>query len=289
MAANLLLDTAVELVTGVSHTYRSELPSSWNWNLPSGGVLMTLGLQAIRECIGDATYSPIAATTTFCRPMPAGRVDIQVEVLRRGNAAIQARASLHRPNADGVGLEVAATFARERKGPGIDMVDAVFPVVSKPMECESFEEHQQVDGVFSRFRFLENVEIRLAEGHIWWKSGWPAGPARMSRWMKYKVPQRLPNGLFDPLAIPPIADMMPAAITQKLGPEGPRFHAPSLDLTVHFLDPTDCEWLLLRNYARRARAGYATAETEVWSEDKKLVAYATPTMMLRTPGGSNEG
>jgi acyl-CoA thioesterase len=36
-------------------------------------------------------------------------------------------------------------------------------------------------------------------------------------------------------------------------------------------------------YTRRARAGYATAEAEVWSEDGKLCAYSTQTMMLRVP------
>jgi acyl-CoA thioesterase len=110
------------------------------------------------------------------------------------------------------------------------------------------------------------------------------GPARFARWVRYKAPQLSADGMLDPLAIPPIVDMMPAAVRQKIGPDGPQYYAPSLDLTVHFLDPTQSEWLLISTYARRARAGYATAEAEAWSEDGKLVAYATQTMILRTPG-----
>ena len=284
MAANLLLDTTVTRVPEFPQRYRAELPDSWSWRLPSGGVLMTVGLRAIREAIGDPSFSPISATTTFCQPVPAGIIDIDVEVLRRGKAAAQLRASLRAAGADGVCLEVIATLGRERPEPAIDFLDAVFPPVPPPPDAAPIDEAQEIDGVLKRYRFHENIDIRLAEGHIWWKPGWEAGPARMARWVRYKVPQRLPNGLLDPLVIPPIADMMPAALRQKLGPEGPKYYAPSFDLTVHFLDPTYSEWLLTRNYARRARAGYATAETEVWSEDKKLVAYATQTMMLRTPG-----
>jgi acyl-CoA thioesterase len=283
MAANLLRDTAVIPVPGHSQRYRAELPDSWNWRLPSGGVLMTVGLRAIREAIGDPAFAPVSATTTFCRPVPQGIIDIDVETLHRGNAVTQVRASLRALNATGVCLEVAATFARERQGPGIDYLDAVFPDVPRPDDAKPMTE--QIDGAVKPFPFLENIDMRLAQGHLWWESGWAAGPARMGRWVRYKTPQRMANGLLDPLVIPPIADMMPAAIRHKIGPEGPQYYAPSLDLTVHFLDPTASEWLLLMNYARWARAGYATAETEVWSEDKKLVAYATQTMILRTPGG----
>jgi acyl-CoA thioesterase len=129
--------------------------------------------------------------------------------------------------------------------------------------------------------FLSNFESRLALGRPWWERDWPPGPARIARWMRYLTPQALPDGTLDPLALPPVADTMPPAIHQGLGANGPRFHAPSLDLTVHFVDPTASAWLLVNAYARRARAGYATAEAEIWGEDGRLAAYATQTMMLR--------
>ncbi len=285
MPADLLADTAVTLVPGFSQKYQVELPDSWNWRLPSGGVLMTVGLRALREAVGDPAFQPISATSTFCQPVPAGRIEIDVEILRRGNAATQARASLRAPHTDGVCLEVSATFARERKGLGIDYLDAVFPEVPPPQEARSFAEKFRIDSHVRPYRFLENLDMRLAFGNLWWESGWAAGPARFARWIRYKVPPTMPNGHFDPLAFPPIVDMMPAAVRQKIGPDGPQYYAPSLDLTVHFLDPTPSEWFLTSTYARRARAGYATAEVEVWSEDKKLVAYGTQTMILRDPGG----
>src|SRR5262249_14418855 len=97
----------------------------------------------------------------------------------------------------------------------------------------------------------------------------------------YKVPQHLPDGRLDPFALPPIADTMPPALMQKLGPRHEPFHAPSLDLTVHFLEDTTSEWILVNVHARRARAGYATASAEIWDDRPRLLAFATQTMMLR--------
>ncbi|HRI71745.1 MAG TPA: thioesterase family protein [Polyangium sp.] len=285
MPADLARDTAVVPVPGFPHKFVTELPDSWNWRMPSGGVLMTVGLRALREAVADPSFVPISATTTFCRPVPEGRIEIDVAILRQGNAATQARASLRTPDADGVCLEVTGTFARERHGIGIDYLDAVFPAVPMPNEAPSIEEKQRIDGKVRRYRFHENFDICLAQGNRWWESAWSPGPARLARWMRYKVPQKMGNGMIDPFALPPIIDMMPPAIRQKMGPEGPQYYAPSLDLTVHFLDPSPSDWLLVSTYARRARAGYATAEAEVWGDDGKLIAYATQTMFLRTPGG----
>jgi len=282
MAADLLADTAVTLLAGFPNRYGADLPDSWNWHLPAGGMLMTVGLRAIREALGDASFVPVSATATFCQPVPEGPVVIDVDVLRRGNAATQVRAAVRSVRWEDVGLEVSATFARERTGPGIDFLDAAPPDVPLPNDAPVLDERQQMGGKARNYPFLDNIDTRLALGNLWWERDWPAGKARWARWVRYKVPQRMESGMLDPLAIPPIADMMPVCVRQKIGPDGPQFHAPSFDLTVHFLDPTPSEWLLLNVHARRARAGYATAETEVWSEDGKLVAIATQTMMLRT-------
>ena len=141
------------------------------------------------------------------------------------------------------------------------------------------------------FPFLRNVEVRLAQGYPYWATEFlakhpdlarrPDEPARFARWYRYHVPQTTDEGTMDPLAIPPIADTMPSAIANKLGPGAKPFHAPSLDLTVHFLEDARTEWVLVAAYARRARAGYATCEAEIWSADGRLCAYSTQTMMLR--------
>jgi hypothetical protein len=213
--------------------------------------------------------------------VPAGAIRIRVDVLRRGNAASQLRAAVVPAGASGdaagAGLEVTATFVRDRQGP--DMIDTAMPAVPGPADAPSFFEGRPSDR--SRMRFFSNFDARLALGRPWWLPGWEPGPARFARWIRYLRPQRLEGGALDPLAIPPVADTMPSALWAKVGLTEPRYLAPSLDLTVHFLEDTTREWLLLSSYCRRARAGYATAENEVWTDDGRLVAFATQTMLLK--------
>lgn len=287
MPSDLRQDTAVSRIREAPGWYTADLSDAWNWQTPAGGVLMTIAMRAMVAEIDDPSYKPLSANTLFCSPVPSGPMEIRVEVLRRGNAALQVRAALSSTRIVGPGLEVSATFARERQG--IDMMGTLPPGVPPPAQCPVFDEHGPHR--LGTFPFLKNVEVRLAQGYPFWAKAFlekyphvqplPEEPARFARWYKYHVPQTGADGTLDPLAIPPIADTMPSAIANRMGPGAPPFHAPSLDLTVHFLDSCRTEEILVAAYARRARAGYATAEAEIWSADGALIAYATQTMMLR--------
>lgn len=287
MASDLRRDTAVVRIKEAPGWYTADMPDAWNWQSPAGGALMTVAMRAMAAEIGDPSYRPVSATTLFCSPVPSGAMEIRVEVLRRGNAAVQVRAALSSTRVPGPGLEVSATFARERHG--ADLLGATMPDVPRPADSAAFDEH--APHRLGHFPFLSNVEVRLAQGFPYWAASFlsknpglsrlPEEPARFARWYRYKVPQVEADGTLDPFAIPPIADTMPSAIANRLGPGAKPFHAPSLDLTVHFLDSVRTEWLLVATYARRARVGYATAEAEIWTEDGKLCAYSTQTMMLR--------
>jgi acyl-CoA thioesterase len=287
MASDLRRDTAVQKIKEAPGWYTADLSDAWNWQTPAGGALMTVAMRAMVAEIADPSYRPLSANTVFCSPVPSGPMEIRVEILRRGNAAVQVRAALSSTRLPGPGLEVSATFTRDRQG--IDMFGAAPPDVPPPEQCPVFDE--QGPHRLGAFPFLKNVEVRLAQGYPYWARAFlernpgvyrkDDEPARFARWYRYHVPQMEADGTLDPLAIPPIADTMPSAIANKLGAEGPPFHAPSLDLTVHFLDPARTEHLLVATYARRARAGYATAEAEIWTADGGLCAYSTQTMMLR--------
>lgn len=287
MASDLRKDTQVQRIKEAPGWYTADLPDAWSWVTPAGGVLMTVAMRAMHAEIGDPSYRPVSATTLFCSPVPSGPMEIRVEILRRGNAAVQVRAALSSTRMPGPGLEVSATFARERRG--VDMLGAVPPAVPSPAAAPPFDEHGPHR--LGAFPFLANVDVRLAQGYPYWAPSFldrhphltrlPDEPARFARWYRYKVPQLDPDGTLDPFAIPPIADTMPSAVANRLGPGSKPFLAPSLDLTVHFLEPVRAEWLLVAAHARRARVGYATAEAEIWTEDGTLCAYATQTMMLR--------
>jgi acyl-CoA thioesterase len=280
--ADLLAETTPVPVerTGALHRYTLALSRHWDFLLPSGGVVTTAALRAAEHAVGDATYRLVSATAIFCEPIQPGAIELDVDVLRAGGAAVQTRTHLRTPGS--AGAQVLATFARDRPGP--DVRGARMPQVPPPGECADLLVD---DGKNPHHRapFFRNVDMRLGRGDRLWTGEFRAGPARYARWFRYRRPQRDAAGRFDRLAHPPIADTMPAALTQALGPGPYRFYAPSLDLTLHVVDDTEREWVLVSAYVRRARAGWAIGEAELWDDTGRLLAFATQAMYVRTLTG----
>lgn len=275
MAADLRADT---LATVAGDGYQLELGRAWDFLLPSGGVVVTAALRAAAAAVGDPAFKLLSATATFCEPIAPGPLVIEPRVLRRGGSAVQVRTALHAPGS--LGCEVAATFARDREGP--DVIALPPPTVPAPADALDLT---GPGAALTRLPFFANLDVRLAEGTPLWAPGFAAGPARHLRWFRYKVPQR-DGATLDRLALPPIVDTMPAALSQALGPGEYRFYAPSVDLTLHVVDDTEREWLLAAATIGRARAGWATARIDLWDDAGRYLAFGCQTMYLRTLAGT---
>ncbi|NUO48336.1 MAG: thioesterase family protein [Polyangiaceae bacterium] len=274
--ADLAADTAVSPIPKLPGQYLSKLPDHWNYINPCGGVLLTLALRAMTRELDGAGLSLLSATTAFCQPVLAGDVVIDVQILRKGDGAAQLRASMQNRGQLGPGLEVLATFARDKTGP--DVHGATMPDVPRPDAAVATRSRTGPE----RWSFYKNFDVALGVGEPMWEPGWKQGPSHVAFWYRYRVPQRDAAGLLDPLAIPPIADSMPSALTRRLGPDHERFYMPSLDLSVFFIAPTSSDWLLVETFVERTRAGYAVGSATVWSEDGQLVARAAQAMTLRS-------
>jgi acyl-CoA thioesterase len=262
--------------------WRVDLSDRWNYLYPSGGAIVTAALRAAVAELADPSLRLASTTTVFCVPIEAGALDLEVVVLRKGKATAQVRVMLRTPAAPGeIAAEVQATFCRDRGGP--DVIGARFPDVPMPDACADADDGHPVNP-HGRFGFYKNYDCKIAEGGRYWLPGFAAGPPRFARWFRYRVPQYTGRTL-DRLALPPVVDTMPTSLLEAIGPSSYRFYAPSLDLTMHVLDDTEREWLLVRSYCRRARVGWATAEVEVWDDAKRLVAYGTQAMYLHHLGG----
>lgn len=282
--ADLAVDSAVRPDPDTPGRYHVTLPNSWDYLLPSGGVVMTCALRAAEAHVADPALRLVSATTIFASPIHPGALIADVHVIRRGHATAQVRVILrHAQEKTGEpGLELVVTFMRERKGP--DVLGVAFPAAlalagSRPVEDGAS------NNPHTRFRFYHQLECRLADGPAFWSADFEAGPARYARWFRYRVPQRDPEGRFDRLALPPLIDTMPTALHRAIGPGPYRFYAPSLDLTVQALDDTDREWLLVAVTMRRARAGAAIADADVWDDLGRYVAYGTQAMYLQSVSG----
>ncbi len=281
-AANLADDTAVKPLLSTPGLYTADLPEHWNVLGPSGGVLMTIALRAMNAQLNDNGLRVLSATSIFCGPVHHGPLSVRVEILRASGSAAHARASLTSLARPGPGMELTATFARARTGPDIE--GATFPDVPGPEQnADVSRQMRQPLPTIRPMPFFDHVESCLALGGPWWDEAEDrdAMPPRCARWFRYLVPQRDARGRVDILAIPPLADTMAPAIWQALEGGKPAFYAPGLDLTLHFIDEPKSEWLLSSAYARRAHHGFASVEVEIWSLDRKLVAYGTQTMLLR--------
>jgi acyl-CoA thioesterase len=287
--ADLAADTAVQPDPGTPGRYHLTLPDHWDYLLPSGGAVMTCALRAAEAAVGAPLLRLASATATFCTPIHPGKLVADVTVLRRGGSTAQVRVWLRHgappPGADpddNVGLEVTATFCRDRRGP--DVTAAAAPEVRALADALPAEDDAP-GNPHTRFRFYHQLECRIADGDRFWTGDFSAGPARYARWMRYRVPQRDDHGRLDRLAIPPLIDTMPSALHRAIGPGPYRYYAPSLDLTTYFVDDTVREWLLVAVSLRRARAGWAVADADVWDDEGRLVAHGAQAMYVQNLSG----
>lgn len=295
MSADLALDTVVR-ADPVPGRFHLTLPDHWDYLMPSGGVAMTCALRAAEAALAEPVLRLASATTIFCTPIHTGTLIADVTILRRGGASAQVRVAMRDADPppakprdgseaageDNVGLELTATFLRERKG--ADVLGVPFPAVKSLADATSIEDGAP-NNPHTRFRFYHQLECRIAEGERFWVPDFAPGPARYARWLRYKVPQRDAQGRFDRLALPPLIDTMPTALHRAIGPGNYRFYAPSLDLTTYVVDDTTREWLLVAVTMRRARGGWAIADAEVWDDEGKFIAYGAQAMYLNTLSG----
>ena len=281
LPADLAADTAVRPDASVPGRYHVELADHWDYLMPSGGVVMTCALRAAEAAVGDRVFRLASATTIFPAPIGSGPLVADVHVLHRGGATVQTRVSLRGAQATS-GLELIATFVRDRKGP--DVIGTAPPAVRSLADSPSADDASP-SNPHTRFRFYQQLECRIADGDRFWADSFDAGPARYARWFRYKAPQRDGDGRFDRLALPPLIDTMPTALHRAIGPSDYRFTAPSLDLTLYAVDDTTREWLLVAVTTRRARAGWAIADAEVWDDEGRFLSYGSQAMYLQGLSG----
>ncbi|HLX86861.1 MAG TPA: thioesterase family protein [Acidimicrobiales bacterium] len=260
--------------------YLGEIPEVYNLRpLPQGGVVSALALRAMSDELGHPDQTLRTLHTAFVAQVAHGPVHVDVELLRRGRSMSHLRAEVANVGAER-GHVTTAVFGSNRRG--FDFVDLEPPEVTPPGECPSFRDPPP-PGVerFPPMRFWdERVEGRPAMGHAPWDEYVP-GRAERAMWYRFDEPPWLDDGTLDPLGLVVLADTMPGAVHEKIGPQEVMWFAPSVDLTVHVLDECRSPWVLAHNRARHAGEGYASADMALWDcgpdgrGEPRLVAYAT--------------
>jgi acyl-CoA thioesterase len=268
--------------------YEASIADRWVLAMvPQGGIVAVLAARAMAQELGHDEQSLRTFSAVFAGQVAAGPVEIDVTVLRRGRTMSQLSATVRNPGAS-AGLTAIAVFGAERDG--FSFTDIEMPDVPRPEDCPSFRDGPPPD-MPEEFRrdplpfWEEAVEGKPAMGHAPWDDYDPISSERAS-WQRLDDPPLLPDGRLDPIAYLVLADMMPGAVGEKLGPDAERsWFGPSADLTVHLFRPASAGWLLAHNRARWAGDGYASVEMLLWEPTGALVAYATQMMFFTFPEG----
>jgi acyl-CoA thioesterase len=273
-------ETAVTAV-GPSR-YTATVRDVWNLvPLPQGGIVTAIALRAMSDALDHPDQTLRTLHTAFVAQVAHGPVTIDVELLRQGRSMSHLRAEVMNSGAP-VGHVTTAVFGARREG--FSFTDLRPPAdVPPPADCPSFRDPPPDDFEFSRDPtpfWMHRLEGRAVIGHPPWE---PYVPDRAERaaWYRFDDPPFLDDGTLDPLALVVVADTMPGAVGEMVGPDDRAWFAPSVDLTVHLLDSCRSPWLLGHNTARYAGDGYASADMALWdygpegSGEPRLVAYAT--------------
>lgn len=267
--------------------YRAEIAEAWNLRpLPQGGIVTAIAVRAMEDALAHPEQRLRTLHTAFVAQVAHGPVDITVEGLRRGRSMSHMRATVANPGV-AHGHVTTAVFGAQRDG--FDFVDLRPPAgLPLPDDCPSFRDPppEGAVGIFTTGFWDSRVEGRAALGHAPWERYEP-GRAERAMWYRLDDPPFLDDGTIDPLSLVVLADTMPGAVGEKLGPADRMWFAPSIDLTVHILDDCRSPWVLAHNTARHAGGGYASADMALYDcgpdcrDEPRLVAYATQLFLFK--------
>lgn len=253
------------------------------WTLlphPLGGVVAAVAARAMEAELGDEVPHVLRSFHgVFAAPVPAGPVEVEVGVLRRGRSMSQLQATVRAPGAD-AGFSALAAFGGPRGGP--EFTQLAYPDLPAPEACRSNREPWpgEVEGERWPMAFWDQVcDARMALGLAFWEEGTREN-AESAQWLRLdQQPPVDADGFVDPLALLVLSDVMPSSIFQRVDPSEGRWFAPSVDLTVHPVGRATPGWLLAHYRTHIAIDGYASIEGALWDPRGEggptLVAWAT--------------
>lgn len=230
--------------------------SWWSWSGPHGGLLAATALDAAQEVVA-ADRVPQVVSAQFLAAAGARPVELAAQVLRAGGSSDVVRVDA---TADGEPvLAVTATLARPRPGGATyGVVDA--PPVPPPADCPVVPPVDLVP-------FTSHLEIRRAS----------RGPleggdvAELLAWVR-----RASGGPeVDAASLVVLVDALAPAVYGIATVPVP---VPTIDLTVTLQpEPPTTGWTLVRITTRTLADGWCVDDSDVWSEDGRLLAQARQT------------
>ncbi len=241
---------------------------------PNGGYLLALLAQAVGHALtssGTSHPDPLASTAHYLRSPEVGPAHVEVEVLRSGRSASQARAVL----VQGDRRCVDATFTMGRlpaPGEGTGTVwSSVAPVEVAPIEA-CHRASPTAPGARFAVPILEKFDLRLDPSVLGFAVGQPTGLGEMKGWLSWDDGQPI-----DPLALLTFLDPVPPP-SMNIGPSA---WVPTLSLTAYVRALPAPGPLRYRIWAQQVADARFDEVCELWDADGTLVAHATQLAAVR--------
>lgn len=289
MEGDLLADTDLRADLDIPGRWHGELSRAWTVFYIFGGMTMAAAIRATQRTVDRPDLELLTTTATFCAPVPAGPITVDVDVLRSSKGAAQATAALRVGDSDEVALHLVSVFGRRFDG---DEVRASFTEIGFPddvgdPDCYPVvargEPDDDAPGIFRGVNFHRQLLWRPVIGHSPVTDGWEPGPARHASWMRFRREPFEADGTLTPAALAIPGDSLGPSVWQRLGPlsDRPPFLVLSLEITLHVLAPVRSSWVLQHVRCDWADDGYAVGTTELWDEERRPVAIAMQRARLR--------
>ncbi len=239
----------------------------WIIRGPNGGYIAAILATAAAATIDDDARPLRSLTIHFLRPPQEGPAEVEAVIERAGRTVTTVSVRLVQNGKVQAIATAAHAVPREMDG----FVHAEMPKVPPPSECAPRTRAPRVDGP----TLHERYDQRFAIGPAPFSDEPRTREARTGGWIRLNEPRP-----WDAAEIAAIADAWPPAVFASHDMPDNTGGVPTVDLTVHLLNPEALARLapdafVLVDFTTRAvQGGYLEEDGEIWSEDGVLLAQA---------------
>lgn len=239
---------------------------------PNGGYLLAVAARAVGDVLaaaGSEHVDALAATTHFLWAPDPGPATVDVEVLRTGRSASQARATIRQGDRRCVDVTFTMGLLPDEPQPA---VWSAVPAIELPPieECVRLPAHRE--GAPFVVAIMDRSDLRLDPACLGFALGTPAGRGELRGWVSFGDGRPV-----DPLGLLYFLDCFPPA-TFDIGRSG---WVPTLSLTTYLRARPAPGPLRAVMRAQHIGSGRVDEVCEIWDAAGTLVAQATQLAAIR--------
>lgn len=255
-------------------TYDLDIDKGWTIGpgVANGGYLLAIlgraAVQAVASAGGTQRHV-VAANVNYVAPPSLGPATVEVEVLRTGRTASQARARLVSAGT----VSVEAMFTLGSLGSGSDP----WWGGARPVDLVPEEDALGPPVGTERPPFAERIALRLDPSSTGFARGVPQGRGEFKGWLRFAD-----GSDFDALSLLLVVDSCPPATFDLIFTGW----VPTLNLTAYVRGHPAPGPLRIRFRVGMVHNGLADEFFEAWDSNGRLVATSTQMVAMRIPEGT---